>query len=165
MFLAHGAPPLLDDPVWMSELAGWAADMPRPRQILIVSAHWQTAPMALSATRTVPLVYDFFGFPQRYYELTYAAPGAPELAADVQALMPAGEPVVNREQRGLDHGKRFGTQRKGKRGLVSGGAHLGPGSAQRAEHLLIADRPPLPFDVLSIEELVYFCFHHHLGSL
>ena len=78
IYLGHGAPPLLDDPVWMSELAGWAADMPRPRQILIVSAHWQTAPMALCATRTVPLVYDFFGFPQRYYELTYAAPGAPE---------------------------------------------------------------------------------------
>jgi 4,5-DOPA dioxygenase extradiol len=104
IYLGHGAPPLLDDPRWMSELAGWSASLPRPRQILIVSAHWQTAPMALSATRTVPLVYDFFGFPQRYYELTYAAPGAPELAADVQALMAAGEPVVNREQRGLDHG-------------------------------------------------------------
>lgn len=104
IYLGHGAPPLLDDPVWMSELAGWAAAMPRPRQILIVSAHWQTAPMALSATRTVPLVYDFYGFPQRYYEMTYEAPGAPQLAADVKGLMPAGEPVINREQRGLDHG-------------------------------------------------------------
>ncbi len=49
----------------------------RPTAILIVSAHWQTAPMAISATRTVPLVYDFYGFPQRYYDRTYAAPGAP----------------------------------------------------------------------------------------
>ncbi len=53
------------------------ARSPAPSSILIVSAHWQTAPMAISATRTVPLVDDFYGFPQRYYDRTYAAPGAP----------------------------------------------------------------------------------------
>ncbi len=77
IYLGHGAPPLLDDPVWMAQLAGWSADLPRPKQILIVSAHWQTAPMALSATRPVPLVYDFYGFPQRYYDLEYRLPGRP----------------------------------------------------------------------------------------
>ncbi len=104
LYLGHGAPPLLDDPLWMAQLAGWSANLPRPKQILIVSAHWQTAPMALSATRPVPLVYDFYGFPQRYYDLQYAAPGAPELAATVKALMPPSEPVIERESRGLDHG-------------------------------------------------------------
>jgi 4,5-DOPA dioxygenase extradiol len=104
VYLGHGAPPLLDDPTWMAELGGWAAAMPRPKQILIVSAHWQTAPMALSATRPVPLVYDFYGFPQHYYDLTYDAPGAPELAASIKGLMPASEPVMERERRGLDHG-------------------------------------------------------------
>ena len=104
LYLGHGAPPLLEDPLWMGELAGWAADLPRPRAILIVSAHWQTAPMAIGATRTVPLVYDFYGFPQHYYELEYPAPGAPELAADVKALMPATEPILERPNRGLDHG-------------------------------------------------------------
>ena len=59
--------------------------LPKPKQILIVSAHWQTAPMAVGATRPVPLVYDFYGFPQRYYDMTYAAPGAPELAGPVKA--------------------------------------------------------------------------------
>ena len=73
IYLGHGAPPLLDDPLWMAQLAGWSAELPKPKQILIVSAHWQTAPMALSATRPVPLVYDFYGFPQRYYDLQYAA--------------------------------------------------------------------------------------------
>ncbi len=104
LYLGHGAPTLLDDALWMRELAAWAAGLPRPTSILIVSAHWQTAPMALSATRTVPLVYDFYGFPQRYYDLAYPAPGAPDLAARVRALMPAGEPVLEREARGLDHG-------------------------------------------------------------
>src|SRR5215210_903068 len=88
IYLGHGAPPLLEDPVWMGELGGWAAGIPKPSSILIVSAHWQTAPMAISATETVPLVYDFYGFPEHYYRLQYAAPGAPELAAKVRGLMP-----------------------------------------------------------------------------
>ena len=104
LYLGHGAPPLLEDPEWMGQLNGWAAGLPKPTSILIVSAHWQTAPMALSATRPVPLVYDFYGFPEHYYELTYDAPGAPGLAAKVKGLMPSNEPVLDRESRGLDHG-------------------------------------------------------------
>jgi 4,5-DOPA dioxygenase extradiol len=104
LYLGHGAPPLLEDPVWMGELAGWSANLPRPSSILMVSAHWQTAPMAIGATDTVPLVYDFYGFPRHFYELQYRSPGAPELAADVKALMADGEPVMDRPARGLDHG-------------------------------------------------------------
>src|SRR5688500_4207964 len=77
--LGHGAPPLLEDRQWMTGLGEWAAGLPRPTPILIVSAHWQTASIALSSTRRVPLVYDFYGFPEHYSRLTYAAPGAPEL--------------------------------------------------------------------------------------
>lgn len=104
LYLGHGAPPLLEDPVWMAELGGWARSLPRPSSILIVSAHWQTAPMAVSATSRVPLVYDFYGFPEHYYRMTYDAPGAPDLAAKVTALMPSNEPVLERPTRGLDHG-------------------------------------------------------------
>ena len=104
LYLGHGAPPLLDDPAWMEELAAWGRDLPRPKSILMVSAHWQTAPMAIGATTTVPLVYDFYGFPERFYQLEYRSPGAPELAADVKALMPDNEPVMDRPTRGLDHG-------------------------------------------------------------
>jgi 4,5-DOPA dioxygenase extradiol len=104
LYLGHGAPPLLEDAEWMGQLGGWAATLPRPRAILIVSAHWQTAPIAISSTHRVPLVYDFFGFPEHYYRMTYDAPGAPELAAKVRALMPDNEPVLERETRGLDHG-------------------------------------------------------------
>lgn len=104
LYLGHGAPMLLDDPVWPGELAAWARALPRPTAILVVSAHWQSAPMTLGATTRVPLVYDFYGFPERYYALTYDSPGAPDLAAKVKALMPASEPVAERPGRGLDHG-------------------------------------------------------------
>jgi 4,5-DOPA dioxygenase extradiol len=103
LFIRHGAPPLVDDPLWVSELQQLATDLPRPTAILMVSAHWEAAPTMLSATEPVPLVYDFGGFAQRYYEVTYDAPTAPDLADQVAAMMPDTEPVV-RTSRGLDHG-------------------------------------------------------------
>ena len=87
IFAAHGAPILLDDASWMGELASWARSMPKPKSILMVSAHWEERPTTLGATRTVPLVYDFYGFPERYYQTNYPAPGAPELAARVRDLL------------------------------------------------------------------------------
>jgi 4,5-DOPA dioxygenase extradiol len=105
LYLSHGAPPLADDPLWPGQLAAWSAELPRPTAILMVSAHWEEAPLALGATRTVPLVYDFWGFPQHYYEVTYAAPGAPALAESVRKLLRApGTPVQDIPDRGLDHG-------------------------------------------------------------
>lgn len=105
LYLSHGAPPLADDPVWPGELAAWSAGLPRPKAILVVSAHWEEAPLALGATETVPLVYDFWGFPEHYYRVTYPAPGAPELAESVRKLLRApGTPVQDVPGRGLDHG-------------------------------------------------------------
>ncbi|WP_329368438.1 dioxygenase [Streptomyces sp. NBC_00669] len=105
LYLSHGAPPLADDPVWPGELAAWAASLPRPKAILIVSAHWEEAPLAIGATGRVPLVYDFWGFPEHYYQVTYDAPGAPALAEDVRKLLRgAGRPVQDVPERGLDHG-------------------------------------------------------------
>jgi 4,5-DOPA dioxygenase extradiol len=89
----------------MGELAAWAKAMPRPKSILMVSAHWEERPATLGATRPVPLVYDFYGFPQRYYETRYPAPGAPELAARVRELLRAkGIATADDPRRGLDHG-------------------------------------------------------------
>lgn len=103
LFLSHGAPPLVDDARWVAQLGELAAGLPRPRAILMASAHWESAPLMLGATETVPLVYDFGGFPQRYYEAQYRAPGAPELADRVEKLMPDRRRVT-RTDRGLDHG-------------------------------------------------------------
>ena len=105
LYLSHGAPPLADDPIWPKQLATWAEHMPRPRSILMVSAHWEDVPLAIGATRSVPLYYDFYGFPEKYYQVTYPAPGAPELADRVRGLLrSAGTPVKDDPDRGLDHG-------------------------------------------------------------
>ena len=105
LYLSHGAPPLADDQIWTKELVSWSADLPRPESILMISAHWEQAPLALSATTKVPLIYDFWGFPQRYYEVTYDAPTAPALAADVTKLLSAPGRRLHQDQgRGLDHG-------------------------------------------------------------
>jgi 4,5-DOPA dioxygenase extradiol len=105
LYLSHGAPPLADDPVWTRQLQDWSARFGKPSNVLMVSAHWEQAPLALSATSgQVPLVYDFWGFPRRYYEVTYAAPGAPALADSVESLLRGTTPVHRDESRGLDHG-------------------------------------------------------------
>ena len=51
LYLGHGAPPLVDDPLWVVQLEGWARGLPRPRAILMVSAHWESAPLTIGATR------------------------------------------------------------------------------------------------------------------
>lgn len=105
IFAAHGAPILLDDAEWMAELAAWAKAMPKPKSVLMVSAHWEARPASLGATSAVPLVYDFYGFPERYYQTKYPAPGAPELATRVAELLRARQiPFTRDERRGLDHG-------------------------------------------------------------
>jgi 4,5-DOPA dioxygenase extradiol len=105
LYIGHGAPPLLDDAVWMKQLASWTHTLPKPRGVLIISAHWEAAPLMLSAPgAATPLVYDFGGFQQRYYTLTYPTPDASSLARDVAGLMPAVAPVHQHPSRGLDHG-------------------------------------------------------------
>ncbi|MDR9450930.1 MAG: class III extradiol ring-cleavage dioxygenase [Acidimicrobiia bacterium] len=105
IFLSHGAPPLADDEIWTRQLANWSASMDRPAAILIVSAHWEEAPLTLGATTTVPLTYDFWGFAERYYQVQYPAPGAPQLAIDVRRLLLTSDhPIHQDPQRGLDHG-------------------------------------------------------------
>ncbi len=104
LYLSHGAPPLIDDPIWPTQLAQWSANLPRPRAILVASAHWEAAPVTIGATTPVPLVYDFWGFPQRFYDVRYDAPGAPDLAARVAGLLSSHTPVYQDLERGLDHG-------------------------------------------------------------
>jgi 4,5-DOPA dioxygenase extradiol len=105
LYLSHGAPPLFDDGPWMRQLFNWSQALPKPTAILIVSAHWESAPLSLSASGpNTPLVYDFGGFDRRYFEMTYPTPNAAALAARVAAAMPDSEPVHQHASRGLDHG-------------------------------------------------------------
>jgi len=105
LYIGHGAPPLLDDPVWSGELRTLAAGIPRPTAILVVSAHWESAPLALSASGPgTELVYDFGGFDAKYYRMRYDTPDATALAQRVAAMMPDTERVHQHPSRGLDHG-------------------------------------------------------------
>jgi len=104
LYIGHGAPMLLDDQLWTSQLKEIAGKIERPSAILIVSAHWESAPITLSnPTANTPLVYDFSGFDRKFYEMTYNSPDASELAAKVAALMPKTESIAQ-SNRGLDHG-------------------------------------------------------------
>src|ERR1039457_7062957 len=101
IYLGHGAPPLVDDPLWVIQLEAWARALPRPRAILMVSAHWESAPLTIGATNDgVPLIYDFGGFAERYYHARYPAPGAPELAGQGRGLLSGLEPVDGQPLRG-----------------------------------------------------------------
>ena len=105
LFQAHGAPPLLDDPGWISELAAWGKALPRPKAIVVVSAHWEERPLSIGATQALPLIYDFYGFPDKFYRLQYPAPGAPDVAQRIRGLLAAAHiPCVDEPARGLDHG-------------------------------------------------------------
>ncbi len=104
IYIGHGAPPLVDDELWVTQLAAWAKALPRPSAVLIVSAHWENAPLTIGSTIPgTPLVYDFYGFPERYYRAQYPSPGAPSLAAEIRKLL-SDQPVAEDAERGLDHG-------------------------------------------------------------
>lgn len=105
IYLSHGAPPVFDDSHWMDQLFNWSQAMPKPEGILIVSAHWESAPLMVSSPEAgTPLVYDFGGFAPVYYEMTYPTPSAHDLATRVAGLMPDNEAVHQHASRGLDHG-------------------------------------------------------------
>jgi 4,5-DOPA dioxygenase extradiol len=88
----------------MRQLHGWARSLPKPRAVLIVSAHWESAPLAVSSTAPAELVYDFGGFDPMYYRMRYDTPPAGDLGRRLLAVLPDGETVHEHRSRGLDHG-------------------------------------------------------------
>jgi 4,5-DOPA dioxygenase extradiol len=105
LYLSHGAPPTFEDQAWMTELHTWARALPKPTAILIVSAHWESAPLSISSTQAgTELVYDFGGFAPMYYRMRYDTPSASALAQLVLSVLPDGEELHEHRNRGLDHG-------------------------------------------------------------
>ena len=107
LFLSHGAPLLaLDDSPARRFLLGLGKTLPRPKAILVVSAHWETlGGVAVSLATRPETIHDFGGFPAALYRLQYPAPGAPELAERAASLLEAAGFAVQRSAtRGLDHG-------------------------------------------------------------
>ncbi|WIX83619.1 class III extradiol ring-cleavage dioxygenase [Amycolatopsis carbonis] len=105
LFISHGAPPTLDHPLWLNDLYAWGRSFPKPCGIVVVSAHWDSAPLAISNPAAgTPLYYDFGGFDRHYYTLPYATPDATALARRVTGAAADTTEVHQHPRRGLDHG-------------------------------------------------------------
>lgn len=104
LFIGHGSPMNAVEDNYASR--GWraaAASIPRPRAILCVSAHWETDTIAVTAMAQPKTIHDFYGFPKAVFDARYPAPGDPQLARRVAALL-APETVALDHDWGLDHG-------------------------------------------------------------
>lgn len=106
LFISHGAPDLILHPgettTFLQQLG---QSLPKPKAILVISAHWNTAVPTISAASHPRTIYDFSGFPAPLYQLTYPAPGVPELATRVAELLSQNNlPYAIHPNRGLDHG-------------------------------------------------------------
>lgn len=106
LFLSHGSPMHALDPGAAGRI--WAAlgvALPRPRALLIASAHWETEAPRLTGAQQPETIHDFFGFPESLYRIRYPAPGAPDVALRARTLLrAAGFDAAVDEDRGLDHG-------------------------------------------------------------
>ena len=113
-FLSHGGGPWpwLDGPfregfaLLEASLQAIPAMLPEPpKAVLVVSGHWEEPGFAVSAAQQPGMVYDYYGFPEHTYHISYPAPGSPEVAARVVALgQAAGIPIASDPARGFDHG-------------------------------------------------------------
>lgn len=106
LFLSHGSPMhALHAGSAGSAWSALARALPKPRAILIASAHWETSLPLVTGSRTPQTIHDFGGFPRELYAMTYPAPGAPDVAARaVDLLRGAGITAGIDGCRGLDHG-------------------------------------------------------------
>lgn len=103
LFIGHGSPMnAIERNAWSDAWRVVGAALPRPRAILCVSAHWETPGPRVTGAAAPETIHDFRGFPQALFEARYPAPGDPELARHVAALLGDGASVD--PERGLDHG-------------------------------------------------------------
>jgi aromatic ring-opening dioxygenase catalytic subunit (LigB family) len=113
LYISHGGGPCFfmdwDPPdAWdglRAALEGVDASLPHPPSaVLVVTAHWETPDIAIESGANPALIYDYGGFPPHTYELTYPAPGAPELAQRAASLLEQAGIAHHLEARGWDHG-------------------------------------------------------------
>lgn len=106
LFLSHGAPDLpIRTGGTQDFLKGLFQNIPTPKAILVVSAHWLTAQPTISTAAHPATIYDFGGFPPHLYDLVYPAPGYPDLAEKIaKHLTQTGFPTRTSKERGYDHG-------------------------------------------------------------
>lgn len=105
VFIGHGTPfNALQSNKFTQAWSEFGRAIPRPKAILAISAHWYIGATAATAMAKPPTVHDFYGFPQAMYEISYPAPGAPEMVATLQDLVAPVWLQSDTGQWGLDHG-------------------------------------------------------------
>jgi len=102
LFIGHGSPiNIVSDNSYTQSLTMLGRTLPEPQAVLVISAHWQTRSTYISCSKKPTTIYDFYGFPEELYQVTYNCPGAPEKASLVQAL--TNGKILGDYERGLDH--------------------------------------------------------------
>lgn len=104
LFMGHGSPMNgIEDNEFSRKWAEMALDIPQPKAVIVVSAHWFTKGTFVTAMDFPRTIHDFGGFPQALFDVQYPAPGDPQLAAETAAMVKA-VPVHLDHDWGLDHG-------------------------------------------------------------
>jgi 4,5-DOPA dioxygenase extradiol len=106
VFISHGSPThALEGGAASEAWVRLAHELPRPKSILIASAHWETELPSFTGASKPETIHDFGGFPEALYRIHYNAPGSPELAEKARALLKnEGQCAAVDGTRGLDHG-------------------------------------------------------------
>lgn len=104
LFLGHGSPMnAIEENEFVDGLRNLSSEIPKPKAILCISAHWVTDGTFVTAMENPPTIHDFGGFPKALFDVQYPAPGSPELAKLVQSLVKSQNIKLDYEW-GLDHG-------------------------------------------------------------
>ena len=110
VYFSHGGGPmpLLGDPghkAMLDFMTMLPTQLKKPDAILVISAHWEESAATLMGAESPSMFYDYYGFPEEAYSITYPAPGSPELAGRIAGLLKKNN-IQSRidPQRGFDHG-------------------------------------------------------------
>jgi 4,5-DOPA dioxygenase extradiol len=105
IFFGHGNPMnALASNIWTDSWREIGKQIPRPRAVLCISAHWYLPATLVTAMEAPRTIHDFGGFPQALYEIDYPAPGDPQLASRIQRLLAPIGVGLDKRNWGLDHG-------------------------------------------------------------